>query len=128
MDGAGGPQNTAVLRQRARDNHCAIVVANTWSSAIINSRGDVMLENYETETVVVGRIFFETPSGRGRTHFHGRRPDLYGPLTDHALAGVLFDEKGRPTPEEEAVRRDQRERLNAHDASARGRSNASRER
>lgn len=92
MDGAGRPQNTAVLRQRARDNQCVIVVANTWSSAIITSCGDVMLENYETESVVGGRIFFDTPSGRGRDNFHGRRPDLYGPLTDHSFAGTLFDE------------------------------------
>src|SRR5262249_4557137 len=78
MNGSGGPENTNLLRQRARDNHCSIVVANTWSCAIIDHRGEISLEKYETECVGVGRLFlYDIPKGSNRTKFLDRRPDLY---------------------------------------------------
>ena len=53
MDGSGGKNNTRKLIQRAQDNCCWIVVANTWSAVMIDPSGDVILEKYESECVSV---------------------------------------------------------------------------
>jgi predicted amidohydrolase len=117
MDGGGGPSNTAVLRQRARDNYCSIVVANTWSCAIIDPRGETMLEKYETECVSVGRLYlYDLPRGEKRHRFLERRPDLYGPLTQPVRGDGHFDEKGRPTEREEKKRADWRKELRGYKA------------
>ena len=65
MDGSGGPTNTEMLRQRARDNVCWIVSANTWSCAVIDPTGDVYLEKYESECVSVQRMGPGRPGQRG---------------------------------------------------------------
>jgi predicted amidohydrolase len=112
MDGSGGPDNTQAMRQRARDNHCWIVVANTWSCAVLSPTGEVYLEKYETECVSVQRLdLYDTPRGEQRTRFIGRRPDLYEPLTRSFEEKTLFDEHGRPTELEEKKRRDWLEEL-----------------
>ena len=114
MNGSGGPDNTAMLRQRARDFDCAIVVANTNSSVIIDRHGETTLVRYETETVSVGQIYYNYDidwTGADRGQFLGRRPDLYGPLTEPPPPGAAFDANGRPTPAEEKARAEAREQL-----------------
>jgi beta-ureidopropionase len=112
MDGSGGPENTRMLSQRARDNHCWIVVANTWSCAVIAPTGEVRLEKYETECVSVQRVYiYETPRGDQRRRFMGRRPDLYAPLLTTTEEQNLFDMDGRPTPFEESRRAGWRDEL-----------------
>jgi predicted amidohydrolase len=112
MDGGGGHENTAVLRQRARDNYCSIVVANTWSAAIIDPRGEATLEKYESECVSVGRLYtYDLPRGEKRGRFLERRPDLYGPLTQPGPTTSLFDSSGRPTSREEERRATWRKNL-----------------
>jgi predicted amidohydrolase len=121
MDGSGGPSDAAILRQRARDNSCSIVVANTWSCAIIDPRGETMLEKYETECVSVGRLYlpgvlYQLPRGEKRQKFLERRPDLYGPLTQPVRGNGHFDEKGRPTAREEENRAGWRKELRDYKA------------
>ncbi|MBI3943952.1 MAG: carbon-nitrogen hydrolase family protein [Chloroflexi bacterium] len=112
MDGSGGPENTQIMRQRARDNNCGIVIANTWSCAIVGSRGEIYLEKYETECVSVGRLYvYDTPKGKERGMFMGRRPDLYQPLTRSAEEFPLFDANGKPTDLEEESRASWRKKL-----------------
>lgn len=98
MYGGLDPDTLPTLRQRARDNYCSLVIANTFSAAIIGPYGEVYLEKYETECVSLGRLFvYHTPKGDAREHFMGRRPDLYGPLLKNFEATTWFDEQGRPT-------------------------------
>lgn len=98
MNGGLDPDTLGTLRQRARDNYCSIVIANTFSSAIIGPYGEIYLEKYETECVGLGRLFvYHTPKGDAREHFMGRRPDLYGPLQKNYEAQTWFDAQGRPT-------------------------------
>lgn len=105
MDGSGGPENTQTLRQRARDNGCWVVVANTWSSAIVSPKGEVALENYQTECVSVQRIdLYDIPKGEQRARFMGRRPDLYGPLMQTFETQTKFGLNGLPTVYEEERR------------------------
>jgi predicted amidohydrolase len=105
MNGGGGPENTAVLRQRARDNGCAVVVANSWSSVLIGPLGEVYLERYESECVSVGRLYVaHAPKGEERQQFIGRRPDLYGPLQRNLEPQPMFDEQGEPTAATLAMR------------------------
>jgi len=112
MDGSGGPDNTQTLRVRARDNACWIIVANTWSCAIISAKGEVVLENYQTECVSVQTVhLYDTPKGEQRTRFMGRRPDLYGPLTQSFEPTTRFDADGRATPYEESKRAAWRDEL-----------------
>ena len=100
MDGSGGPQNTETLRQRARDNACWIVVANTWSCAIIDPTGDVYLEKYESECVSVQRLGPDDQAKeRLRTRFKHRRPDLYDPIAENLEDGYHYDESGNITEE-----------------------------
>lgn len=98
MDGAGGPENTETLRQRARDNACWLVVANTWSCALIDPTGAVYLEKYESECVSVQRMGPDDQRKEGlRSKFRNRRPDLYGPLSDFYEPGHFYDENGNLT-------------------------------
>ena len=107
MDGEGGPSNTQRMARYAADNGCWIVVANTWSSAILSPRGDVRLETYETERVTIGRVTdWEVPKGTRRRSMIARRPDLYHPLIESFEPVRWYDEKGYPTrwAEEERAR------------------------
>jgi hypothetical protein len=100
MDGAGGPGNTETLRQRARDNACWIVVANTWSCAIIDATGDVYLEKYESECVSVQRVGPDDEAKEKlRTRFKHRRPDLYDPIAKSYEDGAFYDDGGYTTEE-----------------------------
>ncbi len=108
-NGGAHPPVMQMLRQRARDNFCWIVLANTCSCAIISARGELYLEKYESECVSVQRMdLFDSPRkddpGLYAPGFMGRRPDLYGPLTRSTEPKILFDEQGRPTPLEEQQR------------------------
>lgn len=108
-NGGAHPPVAQMLRQRARDNFCWIVLANTCSCAIISARGECYLEKYESECVSVQRLdLFDSPRkddpGLYAPGFMGRRPDLYGPLTRSTEPKVLFDERGRPTDLEEGQR------------------------
>ena len=95
MDGSGGPDNTSKLRQRAIDNCCWIVVANTWSAVIIDPTGQIVLEKYEAECVSVQRVdFLGAPTGHGRTRFMERRRDLYGPLLASNEPEQYYDDQG----------------------------------
>lgn len=112
MDGSLAPDNVNLLQQRACDNGCTLVVANTWSSAILDPANAVRLEKYETECVSIGRIYLSlTPKGAERAHFAGRRPDLYQPLLKNIEPEPLFDDLGRPTPQAEKKCADWREKL-----------------
>ena len=98
MDGAGGPANTETLRQRARDNACWIIVANTWSCAIIDPTGDIYLEKYESECVSVQRVGPDDEKKEGlRSRFRHRRPDLYDPISKSYEDGSFYDEGGHTT-------------------------------
>jgi predicted amidohydrolase len=108
-NGGAHPPVMQMLRQRARDTACWIVLANTCSCAIISARGELYLEKYESECVSVQRMdLFDSPRkddpGLYAPAFMGRRPDLYGPLTRSTEPKVLFDEQGRPTALEEEQR------------------------
>lgn len=108
-NGGAHPPVQQMLRQRARDSACWIILANTCSSAIVSARGELYLERYETECVSVQRIdLFDSPRTDGlglyAPAFMGRRPDLYGPMTRSTEPTVLFDEKGGVTPLEESQR------------------------
>ncbi len=94
MDGSGGPENTAKMRWRARENGCWIVIANTWSAVIINPGGEIYLEKYETECISVQIV---GPVKSNRPSFRGRRTDLYGPLAASTEDGNLYDGEGRRT-------------------------------
>ena len=96
MDGSGGPDNTAKMRWRARENGCWIVIANTWSAVIIGPGGEIYLEKYETECISVQIV---GPVKSNRASFRGRRTDLYEPLTACTEDGRLYDEDGRRTPQ-----------------------------
>ena len=98
MDGSGGKENTRKLIQRAQDNCCWIVVANTWSAVIIDPNGEVMLEKYESECVSVQRADFKNvPKGDGRRRFSARRYDLYSTLAKSFEADKYYDADGRAT-------------------------------
>ena len=98
MDGSGGPNNTETLRQRARDNACWIVVANTWSCAIISPAGDVYLEKYESECVSVQRVGPDDHAKEDlRNRFQHRRPDLYDPIARSYEDGSFYNESGGVT-------------------------------
>ena len=100
MDGSGGPTNTEMLRQRARDNVCWIVSANTWSCAVIDPTGDVYLEKYESECVSVQRMGPDDQAKEGlRAKFRHRRPDLYDPIAESLEDGHFYDETGNLTEE-----------------------------
>ena len=95
MDGSGGPDDIKTLRQRARDNGCWIVVANTWSCAVIHPSGDIYMEKYESECVSVQRMGpDDSAQGELRVKFRQRRPDLYGPLTRSFKDENYYDERG----------------------------------
>lgn len=112
MNGGMGPEDVKVMQQRARDNCCSIVIANTWSSVIIGPVGEIYLAKYETECVGLGRLYtYHTPKGAERDQFAGRRADLYGPLTKNYETEPWFDEQGRPTPMAEEKRAAWREKL-----------------
>ena len=94
MDGSGGPDNTAKMRWRAKENGCWIAIANTWSAVLISPSGELSLEKYETECVSVQVL----PLPQTNTaSFAGRRADLYGPLTKTADEGNLYDAQGKLT-------------------------------
>ena len=98
MDGAGGPLNTRKLVQRAQDNCCWIIVANTWSAVVISPGGEIHLEKYESECVSVQRAdLAKAPRGPGRTRFMERRYDLYTTLAQSYEAEKYYDEDGRTT-------------------------------
>ena len=112
MDGGGGPSNTQRMARYAADNGCWIVVANTWSSAILSPRGDVRLERYETERVTIGRVTdWEVPKGTGRRNMIARRPDLYRPLIESLEPVRWYDAKGYPTSWAEEERARHREEI-----------------
>lgn len=99
LNSGGADENTRVLRQRARDFHCAIVVADAGSSVIIGPYGELVLETYETERVSVGVLpLHHMPRGKQREQFAGRRPDLYKPLLENREPDRWFDDEGNPTP------------------------------
>ena len=108
----GGPWTTRRLRQRAIDNLCWIVFADTSCCAIIDPKGEVRLEKYEMESVSVQRLsLYATPRGEDRVSFMARRPDLYEPLTRSVEEKRRYDDKGCVTPFEEEERAEWRERL-----------------
>ena len=112
MDGGGGPANTQRMARYAADNGCWVVVANTWSSAILSPRGDVRLERYETERVTIGRVTdWEIPRGTGRRSMIARRTDLYRPLIESLEPTSWYDEKGYPTQWAEQERARHREEI-----------------
>ncbi len=112
MDGGGGPSNTQRMSRYAADNGCWIVVANTWSSAILSPRGDVRLERYETERVTIGRVTdWEVPKGTERRNMIARRPDLYRPLIESSEPVRWYDAKGYPTTWAEEERARHREEI-----------------
>ena len=117
MDGAGGTDNIDALRYKAMDNHCWIVVANTWSCALINPLGELITQRYECECVTLQRIDVYThlseeaesntpfgPFSHGISEpsrkFLARRPDLYKPLIKSPGEDAYFDSKGQPTKKE----------------------------
>ena len=105
MNGGLGPEHVQTFQQRARDNCCSIVLANTVSSVIIGPVGEVCLAKFETECVSLARLYvYHTPRGEQREQFMGRRPDLYGPLLKNFEEQTWFDEQGRPTPMAEQKR------------------------
>ena len=98
MDGSGGPQNTRTMVQRARDNYCWIIVANTWSSVIVSPGGEIYLEDYETAAVHVQRITLRgAAEGDERWHLLHRRPDLYAPLTRVLEKRARYTADGYPS-------------------------------
>ena len=98
MDGSGGPHNTRKLVQRAQDNCCWIIVANTWSAVVISPGGEIHLEKYESECVSVQRAdLAKAPKGPGRTRFMERRYDLYATLAQSYESEKYYDENGRTT-------------------------------
>lgn len=108
-NGGVHPPVAQMLRQRARDSFCWIVLANTCGCTIVSARGELYLEKYESECVSVQRLdLYDSPRkdepGLYAPSFMGRRPDLYGPVTQSTEPAVLFDAQGRPTPLEEAQR------------------------
>jgi|GEM_PF-1742571 len=108
-DGGAHPPVMQMLRQRAKDCCCWIVLANTCSCTIISARGEAYLEKYESECVSVQRLdLFDSPRnddpGLYAPAHMGRRPDLYGPMTRSTEPQVLFDEQGRTTALEEERR------------------------
>ena len=110
MDGSGGPENTEKMRWRARDNHCWIVIANTWSAVIISPSGELHLEKYETECVSVQYVHLpQRDNSQGRSRFVARRPDLYGPLVAGHEDGH-YDGEGKLTAAGEARRQATRRR------------------
>ncbi len=112
MDGGGGPSNTQRMARYAADNGCWIVVANTWSSAILSPRGDVRLERYETERVTIGRVTdWEVPKGTARRNMIARRPDLYRPLLESLEPVRWYDAQGYPTSWAEEERARHREEI-----------------
>lgn len=105
MDGGGGPENTQRMAQYAAQNNCWIIIANTWSCAILSPRGDVRLEKYETEMVTIGRVTdWEVPRGLARSNMISRRPDLYGPLLKSYEPVRWYDDHGYPTAWAESQR------------------------
>jgi predicted amidohydrolase len=101
-NGGASPAVTRMLAQRARDNVCWIVLANTCSAVVISARGECYMEKYESECVSVQRMdLFDSPRrdepGLYAPPFMGRRPDLYGPVARSTEPRVLFDAAGRPT-------------------------------
>ncbi|MDP7162098.1 MAG: carbon-nitrogen hydrolase family protein [Phycisphaerae bacterium] len=112
MDGGGGPGNAELMRRRACENHCWIVVANTWSAAMVSPRGELYLERYESECVSVQRLdYSEIPKGEQRKCFKYRRTDLYGPLAGSAEPHSHYDANGYPTELEEKSRSEHRQEL-----------------
>ena len=112
MDGGGGPSNTQRMARFAADNGCWIVVANTWSSAILSPGGDVRLERYETERVTIGRVTdWEVPKGTRRRNMIARRPDLYRPLIESLEPIRWYDAEGYPTTWAEEERARHREEI-----------------
>jgi predicted amidohydrolase len=96
MDGPGSGSELEKLRVRAEDNGCWVIVANTWSSAMINPRGEFHLLRYETECVTVQLLDLERwPPCRRR--FASRRPDLYAPLTTTNESRALYTKTGELT-------------------------------
>ena len=99
MDGSGGPDDIETLRQRARDNACWIVVANTWSCAVIDPMGTMYMEKYESECVSVQRVGPDDAAKEGLRDkkFRQRRRDLYGPLTESLEDESYYDDDGYVT-------------------------------
>ena len=117
MDGAGGTENIDALRYKAMDNHCWIVVANTWSCALISPQGEIISQRYECECVTLQRIDVhshlaeetetQVPNesssdsiSEPRRKFLARRPDLYKPLIESPGENAYFDSQGEPTEKE----------------------------
>lgn len=112
MNGSGGPSNTAIMRQRARDNRCFLVIANSTSSVIIDPSGEPILEKYEAECVGIGHLHaYSIPKGEERDHFMQRRPDLYAPLTGTIEPEMHFDRQGNVEPYEQKSRDESQARL-----------------
>ena len=125
MDGDGGPENIDALRYKAMDNHCWIVVANTWSCALINPQGQIISQRYECECVTLQRIDIYTYLFEGnetktafsdtisepRRKFLARRPDLYKPLTEPPGENSYFDSEGQPTLKEIKSRKSWKDNL-----------------
>ncbi len=114
MDGSGGPENTRRMAQNAAENGCWVIIANTWSCAILSPNGEIRLEKYEGEQVTIGRISLsEVPRGPDRRNMLGRRPDLYGPLLESIEPDRWYDEQGYPTEWAEQKRAELRADINS---------------
>jgi predicted amidohydrolase len=110
MDGSGGPENTKTMSQRARDCFSYVLVANTWSSVMVEPDGSIAIERYETGCVSMQRLHYSRiPKGNDRWHYVRRRPDLYGPLVGPADELNHYDENGYPSAELESIRTRARE-------------------
>jgi predicted amidohydrolase len=106
MDGVGGSEHTQMLRQRALDNYCWIIVANTWCCTIVDPKGKVWLEKYDEECITTMTLALLDPlKDLKRDRMISRRPDLYAALTQSHEAHKRYDERGMPTPFEEERRR-----------------------
>ncbi len=105
MDGSGGPENTKTMSQRARDCFSFVLVANTWSSVMVEPDGSIGLERYETGCVSMQRVHYNhILKGNDRWHYVRRRPDLYGPLTGPSDKLNHYDADGYPSVELESIR------------------------
>ncbi len=113
MDGEGSAENTRNMAQRAAENGCWVIVANTWSCTIVNPQGHIKVEQYEGEKVTIGHVdLSEVPRGLNRANILGRRPDLYGPLLESIEPVRWYDERGYPTVFAEQEREALVERVN----------------
>ena len=117
MDGGGGPVNTRVMQQRAREGGHWVLIANTWSRVAVDPAGEVRLAEYHTEGMSVCDLpqpAAAHAAGPGEPVPHDR---IVSATTE--LMADRWDAAGAPRPAERrvrrAARRDRRQLLSATD-------------